>query len=103
MTWTFLQIADDTTDIGAGIPQNDSMYSLASEDIIQDEPFEPRAINGNRPENIPGTRATISAGSSDDASVRDGMQYDEGAGGIEMTTVGSGKKPMLLPSCGALT
>lgn len=79
------------------------MYSLASEDIIQDALFEPRAINGNRPENIPGTRATVSAGSSDDASMRDGMQYGEGAGGIEMTKLGSGKKAMLLPSCGALT
>jgi hypothetical protein len=73
------------------IPQAGSVYSLASEDIVQDEPLHTGATVGPRPANIPDTRAAISYASSDEISMRDGMQYGEQGGGIEMERMGIGK------------
>ena len=69
----------------------ESTYSLASEDIVQDEPMHMGATVERRPANIPGTRSVVNYASSDEISIRDGLKYGEEGGGIEMTRMATGK------------
>ena len=85
------------------IPQAESVYSLGSEGIVRDERVETGAVVGAHPAKVPGTRATITNSSFDDVSMRDGMQYGEKVGGIEMTTLGLGEKSILVCHCSVLT
>jgi hypothetical protein len=79
------------------MPQAESGYSLTSDHIVQNVPIDLGAIGGLHPANIASTRATTSNASSDKSSMREGMQYGEQGGAIEMKRMGIGKLVTPLP------
>jgi hypothetical protein len=74
----------------ASIPEAESVYSLASVNIIQDKigGFVKSGVQGSA--NAPGIGIAITTISSDNISIRNGIRYGEQVGGIEMSNIGQG-------------
>jgi hypothetical protein len=83
--------SNNEADDQKSFPRAESTYSLASEEIVQDEPMHMGATVERRPANILGTRSVVKYASSDEISIRDGLKYGEEGGGIEMQRMGNGK------------